>query len=126
MGEAKGGVREGQRADLGADPESGPRLLRRFPSCSSLAWSPVHQWRSVTGQAATDAPDIQWGAVQGHRPGRPADPGFCAQLLGGMEQMEQVLRSSGQYGARVEVPGGADTQTRLLGFIGRDPFWPER
>ncbi|GAA5180158.1 hypothetical protein GCM10023322_11830 [Rugosimonospora acidiphila] len=29
------------------------------------------------------------------------DPDFCAQLLGGMEQMEQVLRSSGQYGARV-------------------------
>jgi hypothetical protein len=54
------------------------------------------------------------------------DPGFCAQLLGGMEQMEQVLRSSGQYGARVEVPGDADTQTRLLGFIGRDPFWPRR
>jgi len=43
-----------------------------------------------------------------------------------MEQMEQVLRSSGQYGARVEVPGGADTQTRLLGFIGRDPFWSGR
>ena len=54
------------------------------------------------------------------------DPDFCAQLLGGMEQMEQVLRSSGQYGPRVEVPRGADTQTRLLGFIGRDPFWPGR
>ena len=51
------------------------------------------------------------------------DPAFCAQLLGGMEQMEQVIRSSGQFGARVEVPGNADTQTRLLGFIGRDPFW---
>jgi uncharacterized protein (TIGR03086 family) len=54
------------------------------------------------------------------------DPGFCAQLLGGMEQLEQVIRSSGQYGARVEVPADADTQTRLLGFIGRDPFWPGR
>jgi hypothetical protein len=43
-----------------------------------------------------------------------------------MEQMEQVIRSSGQFGARVEVPGGADTQTRMLGFIGRDPFWPGR
>src|SRR6266705_1826513 len=50
------------------------------------------------------------------------DPDFCAQLLGGMEQMEQVIRASGQYGPRVEVPGNADTQTRLLGFIGRDPF----
>ena len=53
------------------------------------------------------------------------DPDFCAQLLGGMEQMEQVIRASGQFGARVEVPGNADTQTRLLGFIGRDPFWTE-
>src|SRR5262249_26959032 len=51
------------------------------------------------------------------------DPDFCAQLLAGMQQMEQVIRSSGQYGARVEVPDDADPQTRLLGFIGRDPFW---
>ncbi|MFE9207400.1 TIGR03086 family metal-binding protein [Micromonospora sp. NPDC007230] len=54
------------------------------------------------------------------------DPDFCAQLLGQMEQMEQVLRSSGQFGTRVEVPGGADTQARLMGFIGRDPFWSGR
>ena len=54
------------------------------------------------------------------------DPDFCAQLLGGMEEMEEmeeVIRSSGQYGARVEVPGDADAQTRMLGFIGRDPSW---
>lgn len=54
------------------------------------------------------------------------DPDFCARLLQGMEQMEQVLRSSGQYGARVEVPADADPQTRLIGFIGRDPFWSGR
>jgi uncharacterized protein (TIGR03086 family) len=52
------------------------------------------------------------------------DPAFCAQLLAGMESMEQVIRSSGQYGPRVEVPADADTQTKLLAFIGRDPFWP--
>ncbi|MEV0972182.1 TIGR03086 family metal-binding protein [Microtetraspora glauca] len=54
------------------------------------------------------------------------DPGFCARLLAQMEQIEQVLRSSGQFGARVEVPAGADPQTKLLGLIGRDPFWPGR
>jgi hypothetical protein len=43
-----------------------------------------------------------------------------------MEQMEEAIRSSGQFGPRVEVPPDADTQTRLLGFIGRDPFWPGR
>ena len=51
------------------------------------------------------------------------DPGFCARLLGRMESMEQVLRASGQFGARVDVPDDADAQTRLLGFIGRDPSW---
>jgi uncharacterized protein (TIGR03086 family) len=51
------------------------------------------------------------------------DADFCAQLLGGMEQMEEVLRSSGQFGTRVDVPDGADAQTKLIGFIGRDPFW---
>jgi hypothetical protein len=33
------------------------------------------------------------------------------------------MRSSGQYGVRVEVPEDAGAQVRLLGFIGRDPFW---
>ncbi|GAA0566665.1 TIGR03086 family metal-binding protein [Actinomadura livida] len=51
------------------------------------------------------------------------DPGFCADLLAGMEEVEEAIRSSGQYGPRVEVPGDADVQTRLLGFIGRDPYW---
>ncbi|MFB2583510.1 TIGR03086 family metal-binding protein [Herbiconiux liukaitaii] len=51
------------------------------------------------------------------------DPAFAAQLLGGMEQMEEVIRASGQYGARVEVPAGASVQERLIGFIGRDPHW---
>jgi uncharacterized protein (TIGR03086 family) len=54
------------------------------------------------------------------------DPDFCAQLLAQMGQMEEVLRSSGQYGPRVEVPADADDETKLLGFIGRDPFWSGR
>lgn len=51
------------------------------------------------------------------------DPDFCRALLGGMEGMEDAMRSSGQYGDRVSVPADADVQTRLLGFIGRNPFW---
>jgi uncharacterized protein (TIGR03086 family) len=49
------------------------------------------------------------------------DPGRCAQLLDGMLPLDDVLRKSGQYGPRVEVPEGADVQTRLLAFIGRRP-----
>jgi uncharacterized protein (TIGR03086 family) len=51
------------------------------------------------------------------------DQDFCAQLLAGMERMEEVIRSSGQFGPRVTVKADADPQTRLLGFIGRDPEW---
>jgi uncharacterized protein (TIGR03086 family) len=51
------------------------------------------------------------------------DPEFCEQLFSGMQPMEEVIRSSGQYGPRVTVPDDADAQTKMLGFIGRDPFW---
>lgn len=51
------------------------------------------------------------------------DADFCGQLLAGMQQMEDAMRSSGQYGPRVPVPDDADVQAKLLGFIGRDPFW---
>jgi len=51
------------------------------------------------------------------------DPERCAVMLAGMEPIEEMMRASGQYGPRVEVPADADAQTRLLGFIGRDPQW---
>jgi uncharacterized protein (TIGR03086 family) len=51
------------------------------------------------------------------------DPGECARLVAGMEPMEEVIRTSGQFGPRVPVPDDADAQTRMLGFIGRDPDW---
>ena len=40
-----------------------------------------------------------------------------------MEPIEDAMRASGQYGPRVAVAADADVQTRLLGFIGRDPAW---
>lgn len=49
------------------------------------------------------------------------DPQRCALLLEGMRPLDDLLRSSGQYGPRVEVPDDADVQTRMLAFIGRDP-----
>jgi hypothetical protein len=38
-----------------------------------------------------------------------------------MEPLDEVLRQSGQYGARVTVPDDADEQTRLIAFTGRQP-----
>jgi uncharacterized protein (TIGR03086 family) len=51
------------------------------------------------------------------------DPELCAQMLAGMEPIDELLRQSGQYGPKVPVPADADVQSRLLGFIGRDPAW---
>lgn len=60
----------------------------------------------------TTYPDMPWepkhafGAVASFYAARLALPGhgFCAQFLGAMEQMEQVIRSSGQYGALSRYP----------------------
>jgi len=51
------------------------------------------------------------------------DPERCATMLSGMEPIDELLRSSGQYGPKVDVPADADVQTRLIAFIGRDPGW---
>jgi uncharacterized protein (TIGR03086 family) len=49
------------------------------------------------------------------------DPDAVHALLAGMEPLDEVLRSSGHYGPRVDVPAGADEQTRLIAFTGRQP-----
>jgi len=49
------------------------------------------------------------------------DEGMCRAMYEGMQPIEELLRSSGQYGRRVPVAGDADVQTRLLAFIGRTP-----
>ena len=34
---------------------------------------------------------------------------------------DEMMRQSGHYGPKVAVPDGADEQTRLIGFLGRQP-----
>jgi uncharacterized protein (TIGR03086 family) len=43
------------------------------------------------------------------------------RLVDAMEPMDEVLRQSGHYGPRVDVPADADEQTRLIAFTGRQP-----
>ena len=49
------------------------------------------------------------------------DEHVAAQMLAGLEPMDEVLRASGHYGPRVIVADDADVQTRLLAFTGRQP-----
>lgn len=54
------------------------------------------------------------------------DEAKCAELLEGMQPLDEILRQSGQYGPKVDVPDDADVQIRMLAFIGRDPLSPPR
>jgi len=49
------------------------------------------------------------------------DPTAVHDLLTGMEPLDEVLRASGHFGPKVEVPSDADEQTRLIAFTGRHP-----
>lgn len=62
-----------------------------------------------------------WDLAQagGRRP--DLDQDYAEQLLGGLASMEEMLRSSGQYGPAQPAPEGADAAVRLAAFIGRDP-----
>jgi hypothetical protein len=40
-----------------------------------------------------------------------------------MQPLDELLRTSGQYGPRVPVPEHARAQDQLVAFIGRDPAW---
>ncbi len=51
----------------------------------------------------------------------PPGEGLVAEQYAGMQPIDEMLRTSGHYGPKVEVPGTADTQTRLLAFTGRYP-----
>jgi uncharacterized protein (TIGR03086 family) len=70
-------------------------------------------------------PDVfmhTWDLARATGQDEQLDQDTCGQLLAGMEPIEELLRTSGQYGPRVPVPDDADVQTRMLAFIGRDPL----
>jgi uncharacterized protein (TIGR03086 family) len=49
------------------------------------------------------------------------DESVVAEALAGMEPIDELLRASGHFGPKVEVPADADMQTRLIAFTGRQP-----
>ncbi|WP_024794700.1 TIGR03086 family metal-binding protein [Tomitella biformata] len=51
------------------------------------------------------------------------DEAYAAEMLTGMESMEEMIRGSGQFGVRQPVADDAPTVDKLIAFIGRDPNW---
>jgi uncharacterized protein (TIGR03086 family) len=69
-------------------------------------------------------PDVfihTWDLARATGQDETLDPVFVHELLVGMEPLDEILRASGQYGPRVDVPADADEQTRLIAFTGRQP-----
>ncbi len=49
------------------------------------------------------------------------DEGLVSAMLAGIQPLDDLLRQSGHYGPKAEVPLDADDQTRLIAFVGRTP-----
>ena len=63
----------------------------------------------------------RWDLARATGQDETLDAEKCAAMLEGMLPMDEVLRQSGHYGPRVDVPNDANVQTKLLAFIGRNP-----
>ena len=99
------------------DPASAERVLSN-PHIGDVAL-PQAVSQFFTGDVFMHA----WDLARATGQDGTLDPERCAAMLAGMEPIEELMRQSGQYGPRVEVAEDADEQSRLLGFIGRDPLW---
>jgi uncharacterized protein (TIGR03086 family) len=98
------------------DPATADRVLSN-PHTGELPLGPA-----ISQFYTADVFMHTWDLARATGQDESLDPAFCAELLAGMEPIDEVLRSSGQYGPRVPVPDDADVQTRMLAFIGRDPY----
>ncbi len=103
--------------DLLDDPETSERVM----SNRHIGDVPLDQ--AVSRFFTADVFMHSWDLARATGQDDTLDPDRCAALLAGMEPIEDVMRAGGQYGPRVEVSPDADVQTRMLGFIGRDPAW---
>lgn len=82
---------------------------------------------TLTVERAVDmlvTPDVlvhTWDLARATGLDEQVDAELAAEYLAGMEPIDEMLRSSGHYGPRVEVGDDADVQTRLIAFTGRQP-----
>jgi uncharacterized protein (TIGR03086 family) len=97
------------------DPASGDRVLTN----PHLGEVPLPQ--AVDRFYTADVFMHTWDLARATGQDETLDEGMCRALLEGMRPMDELLRSSGQYGPRVDVPPDAPVQHQMLGFIGRRP-----
>ena len=98
------------------------------PATPGKAFTNVHTGDLPLDQAidrfyTTDVFMHTWDLARATGQDDTLDADHCAELVAGIEPLDELLRTSGQYGPRVPVPDDARAQDRLIGFIGRDPAW---
>lgn len=49
------------------------------------------------------------------------DPAAAREVYEALLPMDETMRAPGAFGPKVDVPDGADDQTRMLAFLGRQP-----
>ena len=81
-----------------------------------------HRFDDAVGQfVVADILIHTWDLARAAGLDETLDAELVHDVLAGMEPLDAMLRSSGQFGPRVDVPRGADEQTRLIAFTGRQP-----
>ena len=71
------------------------------------------------GQVFADFVVHGWDLARGIGAEDTIDPGHAASIYEQMRPLEDEMKTWGVYGEKIEVPDGADTQTKLLALFGR-------
>ena len=103
------GLADPQVATLARDSPAGRKTFEEAVAMFGLADVLVHTW----DLARATGLDEQLDRDEVHR--------TVTELESIDPAMEQQMRQSGHYGARIAVPADADEQTRLIAFMGRQP-----
>ncbi len=103
----------------------GVQAILDDPATGDVTFSDEHTGELPVPQAVSQffTQDVfmhSWDLARATGQDEALDPERCAAMVAGMEPWDEALRSSGQYGPRIDVPDDADPQTKLLAFIGRD------
>jgi uncharacterized protein (TIGR03086 family) len=94
--------------------------LDKVVEVPGMGQSPVHH---LLPTLTTDVLIHTWDLARAVGADDALDPELCRLAYERALPFDEVLRSSGMFGAKVAVAEDADLQTKLVAFFGRDPDW---
>lgn len=105
----------GRVQDLLDDPDTDERVY------TSQMFGEIPLAQAIDQFYTTDVFMHTWDLARATGQDETLDEQRCRDTYEGMLPMDALLRSSGQFGPRVDVPDDASYQDKLIAFIGRDP-----